>query len=280
MTFLHTARAAAALAILGTPLAAQTYSGSIEGGFASSDRFSTEDDIEVNPLRGGYIGGHGQVDINNFRLSINGRFEAFDDEGTDEPDETGPLHSGVLSLHAGYQFGSTYLGAFTTRGFFDGDVSENPVVGSLYGVEASVALNDVATAFVQIGQIEAIGDEDDNEFVGNTTRVGLNVAATDRVSAGFSAERGFSGDCFVDCGDEPGEFTSVTLDAAYALTDDIDLTGSVMVMDVVDFDDPDNARDTSIFLGARYNFGKSGGATALTAPMGGFRAAGWMEPLD
>ena len=47
-----------------------------------------------------------------------------------------------------------------------------------------------------------------------------------------------------------------------------------------DEDDDDTGTESTLYLGARWNFGARSEQTALTTPMGGFQAAGWMNPLD
>lgn len=71
-----------------------------------------------------------------------------------------------------------------------------------------------------------------------------------------------------------------TLDASYAVTDQMDIVARYAYLDVFDEDDRDTGTASTFYLGARWNFGARSEQTALTTPMGGFQAAGWMDQLD
>jgi hypothetical protein len=70
------------------------------------------------------------------------------------------------------------------------------------------------------------------------------------------------------------------LDGSYAVSDKMDVVVRISSMNVYDEDDDDTGTESSIYLGARWSFGAPAGQSALTTPMGGFQAAGWMAPLD
>lgn len=266
--------------LLAAPVAAQDWVGNIEGGLFSTDRTSTDTAIVGSPFAGAYIAGQSQRNFGDYRLSFDGRFEMTDDEGLDDVYESGPLHSGVIGLHFGREFGAAYVGAFAAVGYFDGYDSDDPMTGSLAGLEASYTLPVGAMLYAQVGAMDAIGDPGDNEYVGYAARVGAKHQFNDRIIAGLSYEFGEAEDCFVDCGDQPGEFSLVTLDAAYAITDNMDLVARYAYLDVYDVNDDDTGTESNIYLGARWNFGPRAAQTALTTPMGGFQAASWMAPLD
>ena len=259
---------------------AQGWSGNIEGGFFGTDRTSTDTDIEGSPFSGLYLGGQAQMNYGSTMVSIDGRYEVIDDQGLNYTYESGPVHGGVLGLHVGQEFGAAFVGVFAAAGYFDAYEQDGPESGTILGLEASYALPSNTKLYAQIGAVEAIGDPNDNEYVGYAGRLGAMHDYSEAISVGASFEFGQSDDCFVDCGDQPGEFTSFTLDGAYAVSSNIDAVGSIMYMDVYDEDDDDTGTDLSVFIGLRMNLGGTASNSALTTPMGAFRAAGWMEPLD
>jgi opacity protein-like surface antigen len=272
--------------VFAAPLAAQDWVGSVEGGLFSTDRTSTDTTIVDSPYTGYFVAGQTQRNFGDYRLSVDGRLEMMDDKDIDDVDKTGPVHSGVIGLHFGREFGDAYFGAFAAAGNFDGYESNSPMTGTLAGLEGSYTLPIGAVLYAQVGAMEAIGDPDDNEYVGYAARVGAKHQFNDRISAGLSYEFGQSNDCFVDCPDdenevdEPGVFSMVTLDASYAVTDQMDIVARYAYLNVFDEDDDDTGTESTFYLGARWNFGARSEQTALTTPMGGFQAAGWMEPLD
>ncbi|MBN2905828.1 MAG: hypothetical protein JXJ18_03860 [Rhodobacteraceae bacterium] len=278
-TPLLVASLAAGLAVA-TSAPAQTWSGSVEGGLYATDRTSTDTDIEGSPFAGAYIGGMAENHFGAYRFSIDGRVEYMSDQGKDDPYVTGPVHSGVLGLHFGREFGASYVGAYVATGIFDGYNSNSPMSGSMYGLEASHTITGDVNVFGQAGYMRAIGDANDNEYKGFVARLGMSAPLTDRLNAMVSLDGGRSDDCFVDCGNQPGRYIGLTIEADYALNDKYAVVGSISHMSVYDEDDDDTGTDTSLFLGVRMNFGATGSSKALTTPISGFRAAGWMEPLD
>ena len=280
--------------VFAAPLAAQDWVGSVEGGLFSTDRTSTDSTIVDSPYTGYFVAGQTQRNFGDYRLSVDGRLEMMDDKGIDDVYETGPVHSGIIGLHFGREFGDAYFGAFAAAGYFDGVASESPMTGTLAGLEGSYTLPVGAVLYAQVGAMEAIGGGEDNKYVGYAARVGAKHQFNDRISAGLSYEFGQSNDCFVDCGRvrgpsgagalsgevEPGEFSMATLDASYAVTDQMDIVARYAYLDVFDENDSDTGTASTLYLGARWNFGARSEQTALTTPMGGFEAAGWMRPLD
>lgn len=266
--------------VFAAPLAAQDWAGSVEGGLFLTDRTSTDTTIVDSPYIGYFVAGQTQRSFGNYRLSADGRLEMMNDKGIDDVYETGPVHSGIIGLHFGHEFGAAYFGAFAAAGYFDGYNSESPMTGTLAGLEGSYT-NPVGTVlYAQVGAMAAIGYPGDNEYIGYAARVGAKHQFNERIAAGLSYEFGQSSDCFVDCYNEPGEFSMVTLDASYAVTDQIDIVTRYAYLNVFDEDDNDTGTGSTFYMGARWNFGPRSEQTALTTPMGGFQAAGWMEPLD
>ncbi|WP_372841842.1 hypothetical protein [Phaeovulum sp.] len=268
-------------ALIATGAQAQEWQSSAGGGLFVSQRSSTDTDIDGNPFVGTYLTGEIARDFGALRLSIDGRLEFMSDGGEDDVYVTGPLHAGVLGLHLGRDFGKFYGGAFLGAGLFDGYDSDSPMSGTIGGLEFAVAVNEMISVTGQLGYLNAIGDPTDNEFEGMIARVGVDAQVSDRTLLSFSAENGFSKDCFVDCGDQPGEYFGLTVGAEYALNDRVTLVGSLTSLRIEDYDDPDTGTDTSVFVGARIAFGAAApSGPRLHTPIMPLRAAGWMEPLD
>ncbi len=183
-------------------------------------------------------------------------------------------------MHFGKETGSLYVGAFAAAGWFDGYDSDEPMVGHLYGVEAGKTLSNNVFVYAQIGKGEAIGDPGDNEFIGLVGRIGGSYQINDKLRLGGSFETGRSNECFVDCGDQPGQYFGLTVDAQYAIVGQTSLVATLSGLRVEDYDDPDTGTDVSLFLGVRQSFGGSDPLSAMNTPMQMFRAAGYMETLD
>ena len=259
---------------------AQGWETAIEGGLWATSRSSTDTTISDDPFYGAYIGGYARRDINQLRFTIDGRIEMMSDKGINDTYDTGPVHTGVLGLHLGREFGPTYVGAYAAFGKFDGYDESYPMDGYTIGIEAEHRINSRSSVFGQLGYLEAIGDPGDNEFKGPSARIGYRNQFSDRLGAMFTLDWGYSSDCFVDCGDQPGEYFGAGIEMDYALNDRLDLVGSIQHLRIEDYDDPDTGTDTSVYVGVRWNFGNPGRKNTLSTPITGFKAAGWMEPLD
>lgn len=262
-----------------TPVLADSWNGYIEGGLKQSHRSNTDTDIAEPGFHGGWVAGYAQTQTGNLRFAIDGRYEIIGDNGIDDTSDTGPVHAGGFALHLGREFGRTYVGALAGISLFDGYDSERAMSGEFLGIEAEHQLNGRTSLFGQFGYASLIGDETDNEFEGTFARIGVSRQFGDKVNAIFSLDHGYSSDCFVDCGDQPGEYFGVSVEGQYALRDNLLLTGGLRHLRIEDYDDEDTGEDLSVFVGLRLNFG-GGSQSNLTTPVALSQAAGWMEPLD
>lgn len=96
---------------------------------------------------------------------------------------------------------------------------------------------------------------------------------------GWRAISGERPDIFVDCGDVPGEYLTAGVTVDYRLSDTLAAYAKYEYINIYDFNDNDTGTESNIMLGVRMSFG-AGNANLLATPMGAFKAAGWMEPLD
>lgn len=269
------------LCILGGSASAQDWAADLDFGALVSDRQSTDTDIVGSPFIGGYVGGYASGNIGMFSVAIDGRYELTGDEGLNDVYLTGPLHSGVLGLHFGANFGPVYAGVFAAKGFVDGYDSEKPMNGTVQGIELAYAVSPTINVMAQLGAAKAIGSDGDNEYDGYAAKIAVDAKISDTLGLSFALENGRSEDCFVDCGDQPGEYFGVSFGANYALNDKITLVGSINSLRIEDYDDPDTGKDLTLYLGARYTLGDVPTPTRrLTTPISVFKAAGWMSPLD
>ena len=248
------------------------------GGIMLSQRDSTDTDIVGSPFKGAFLEGYGATDIGGLRFAIDGRVEVIDDEGRDDVYETGPVHSGVLGLHLGKEVNGNLVGGYVAVGMFDGSVSDSPMRGWTAGIEAERALGNGAI-YGQLGYVRAVGDEGDNEFDGANLRVGYTRQFNDSWSGMAAIEVAHSGDCFEDCGGDWGRAVSAEFGVTYSTASDWDLTGSLRFTKIT-ANTEDEAHDKSLYLGVSKSFGGKPTSSSLRTPMGGFRAAGWMAPLD
>jgi hypothetical protein len=266
-------------AVAATGAQAQSWEGSLEGGFFLTDRTSTDTPIEDSPFLGTYFGGYASMNMGSLKFAIDGRAEFTDDKGADDVYVTGPLHTGVLGLRLGSQVSNTYFGAFAGAGWFDGYDSEDPMHGSIYGVEVEHFLGNGASVYAQLGRAKAIGDPGDNEFIGYDAKIGYLTPVNYRTTLNVSLESAYSPDCFEDCGaSQWGRYTTFGLEGTYSLTDRMDLVGAITYAKIT-ANTEDDGKSTNVYLGIRVPFGAKP-KSALRTPMGAFHAAGWMAPLD
>ncbi|MCP4122542.1 MAG: hypothetical protein GY751_12385 [Bacteroidetes bacterium] len=270
-----------------SPVYGQGPTGAVDIGAWSTDRESTDTDIEREPFLGYSIGGYLTTnDRYGFRYTLDGRYEQIDDDGlrgkygTDSVDYSGPVHTGIIGIHAGKSFHNVYVGVYGGVGFFDGyDDDHDPMRGKTLGVELEYEASQNVNLFAQLGAVSAIGDEDDNEFKGPNARVGASAQFTDRFGAAINFEMARSNKCFEDCGGDWGRYKSLGVEVNYKLTDHFDLFAAYEKQDIT-ANDEDDAETSNIFLGIRMPFGGAKGRNNLETPMGAFNAAGWMHPLD
>lgn len=249
-------------------------------GVFGSDRVNTDTDIEGSPFVGGYLDAYGSTTFaNGLRFAVDGRIEIINDQGRDDPYVTGPVHSGVFGVHLGRDFGPAYVGGFAAYGLFDGYDSDAPMSGWMAGIEAERAFSDTVTGYVQVAYIEAIGDPGDNEFIGYNANIGGKVALNDRLDLGLGLETAYSPECFEDCSGDWGRSFGAVINATYAVNDLVGVTAGIRHQAIV-ANTEDFGADTSVFLGVTLTPGRSKPTSSLRTPIGGFVAAGWMEPLD
>ncbi|MBW6506399.1 MAG: hypothetical protein K0B00_06565 [Rhodobacteraceae bacterium] len=257
---------------------AQGWETSFDGGLFATDRFSTDTEIEGSPFLGTYLGGYAGTRFGSLKFAIDGRAEFTDDRGADDVDETGPLHTAVLGARLGSQFANTYFGAFVGAGWFDGYDSEDPMRGDIYGVEVEHFLSNGASVYAQLGHVRAIGDPGDNEFIGYDAKIGYLTPVGPRTTLNFSLEQAYSSECFEDCGGDWGRYVALGVEANYKLSERVDLVGAINYATIF-ANTEDWGSEANLYLGVRVPFGARP-TSALRTPMGGFHAAGWMEPLD
>lgn len=263
------------------PTFAQDWHGMIEGGLFASNRDSTQEDILVRPLYGYFLDGAVSRDFGALKFSLDGRVEFGDGRGEDDIDFTGPLHAGVLGLHLGTDLGNTYVGGFVATGIFDGYDSEDPMSGEMAGLEIVHPISPNVSLTAQLGWAELIGDPGDNEYIGYIAHIGVDAKINERMSASLGLDNGRSENCFVDCGDVPGQYFGVSLGLDYQMSEALTLVGELNQLRVLDYDDADSGSDLSLYLGARMTFGaKGGGSGQPRTPIQVYRAAGYMDSLD
>jgi hypothetical protein len=281
MTILKNASLALALAGFAAVSGAQAqgFAGSVEGGFQMTDRTNTANNIVNSPYFGGYLAGYGSLGLGRVALAFDGRGEFTYDRGYDNVLATGPLHTGVVGARAGTRFGNIYVGAFAGIGFFDGRDSDQPMRGSIYGIETEYFLPGGGSLYAQLGQARAIGsDAEDNEFDGIDYKIGALFPVNAKSTVEISAEHAISSQCFQDCGDL-GRNVVFGLEGVRRLTDRIDLVGTIDYAHVTTNAKATHATSMDVFVGIRVPLGARP-TSALRTPMAAFQAASWMHPTD
>lgn len=269
--------AASAVALsMASPVSAQKVTGAVDLSYFSSDRDSSDTDIVDSPFGGISIGGFATTTFSNgLRLTGDLRYNKIDDDGLNDVYESGPEQSGALGVHVGKEFGKLYAGGYVAYGRFDGYEKDS---GHTYGIETEYAVASNVDLFAQLGRVKANGDKGDNEFEGLNYRVGVSTMLMEKLGMTFAYEYAKSDDCFEDCGDQWGKYTAVALDLSYKLNKKFDLLASFENQDIT-ANTEDVASVGNISFGVRYSFGGAS-RNNLATPIGGFKAAGWAEPLD
>jgi predicted porin len=152
------------------------------------------------------------------------------------------------------------------------------MTGWTAGLEAEYKVGN-GSVFGQIGYVEAIGDPGDNEFEGVNVRAGYQNQLAENWRGFLALEFAESNDCFEDCGGDWGRYTAAELGAEYSFENDWKLYSSLRIASIV-ANTEDTGTDNTLYFGFRKSFGSKPVSSALRTPLGGFYAAGWMEPLD
>ena len=276
------------MAIIGTPANAEI-AGGLDMSFISSDRKSTDTDITGDPFSGVLVNGFITKSFDNgYRLTGDASWESisttYSGDGDCEDDDecykhTGPDHVGVIGLHLGRVFDPLYVGAYIASGYTNG--FEEEINGSVsFGIEAEYKLSEKVNIFAQLGKVEdAIGAEGDNEYEGRSWRLGASAQLTDKLHASLDYEYSKSDNCFEDCEGDWGDIKVVDVDITYAITDDFYLIAGFEKQEIR-ANSEDRADVDNLSIGVRVPFGGSNGINNLSTPSAGYKAAGWMAPLD
>lgn len=126
---------------------------------------------------------------------------------------------------------------------------------------------------------DAIGDYGDNEYEGRSWRLGASAQLTDKLHASLDYEYSKSDNCFEDCEGDWGDIRVVDVDITYAITDDFYLIAGFEKQEIR-ANSEDSADVDNLSIGVRVPFGGSNGINNLSTPSAGYKAAGWMAPLD
>ncbi len=196
--------------------------------------------------------------------------------------DVAPSAVNSAGLHFGREFGANYVGAFVGMNWFQGGTGGSNSAnrgGTLYGVEASVAVTDSFTAYGHIGRADMIGDSDDTQFVGPFIRLGVADQITDKVSVAAEVEAGSSPHDFEDGGNS-GEYMVLTLSGDYEFKPQLIGTISISSMRIR-ANTEDTGQDSQINFGLRIPFGETQNnrGNLATSYRPGLAAA-WAETLD
>ena len=274
------------MAITGTPATAEI-TGALDMSFIASDRKSTDTGLEGDTFKGILVNGFITKSFDNgYRLTGDANWESISTtyDYTNNYNNKGPDHVGVIGLHLGRVFDPLYVGAYIASGYTNGEKEINGSVS--FGIEAEYKLSEKVYIFAQRGKVEdVISSEGDQEYEGRSWRLGVSAQFTDKLHASLDYEGSKSDDCFEDCVDSGtgsnqwGDIRVVDVDITYAITDDFYLIAGFerqkIRANIEDRADVDN-----LSIGVRVPFGGSNGNNNLSTPSAGYKAAGWMLPLD
>ena len=267
------------VAVFAMPATAEQFNNSLELGFYSSSRQSSDSSgaADDGPFSGLYVAGqYGRTLGSGLELGVDLRYEALDEDAEDI-DDYGRIDTGVLGLHLGTMTASgVYAGGFAGVGYFAAEDGDDTTTGYIVGGEIEKDLGGFAP-FAQVAYVSAEPDPDDNAFVGMVYRVGASVEVTPATNVMVSYEGGLSPDIFED-EDESGSFGIFSLSGSYSFTSNIDVVAAVSA-ETYTANTEDEAREGNFYLGVRYNIG-GGQPSALTTPMGAFKAVDWASELD
>ncbi len=268
--------------------AGPAFSGSVTASYLASDMFSTDDDDAWNSFSGLSVEGYVAAEFANgivVSADVSWLYRDLSPYGDprNEYRNQGPREFEVLGLHVGKNFGSFYAGGFAAIGFqqtdLDYDIMREGFIGGLEGKKSFGKL----TVFGQLAymdwQYEAWdGFEPDNGFTGMMSRFGVSYDFSDRLSAMFDFEYGYSPNWFEDDGDW-GELMVGQIQLAYALNERFDIIAGY---EYGQFraNTEDDGYESNITLGIRMSFGGASGFNVLSTPVQGFAAAGWAKTND
>ncbi len=271
-----------------TAQAAPSFSGSVTASYLASDTFSEDDDDQWNSFGGVTVEGYVTAEFaNGFAVTtdVSWLYRDLSAEGApgSEYRNQGPREFEVLGVHVGKNFGGLYAGAFAGIGFQQTDLNYNIMrAGYIGGLEAKKSFGKL-TVFGQVAYMDWRyedwdGFPPDNGFTGMMSRVGLSYEISDRLSAMFDFEYGYSPDWFEDAGDW-GELMVGQLQLAYAITDRFDIVAGY---EYGQFraNTEDDGYESNLTIGVRMNFGGASGFNELSTPVQGFAAAGWAKTTD
>ena len=269
--------------------AAPSFSGSITASYLASDMWSTDDDDQWNSFSGVSVEGYVTAEFANglqVTTDISWLYRdlsAYGNPSTEYSDQ-GPREYEVLGLHVGKNFGSLYVGAFGAVGFQQTDMNSSIMrPGFVGGLEAKKSFGKL-TVFGQVAYMDwrydtwANRPTPDNGFSGLLSRVGASYQFSDRLSAMFDFEAGYSPDYFEDYGDW-GELLVGQLQVAYAITDRLDIVAGYEY-GTFTANTEDSGYESNVTIGVRMNFGGASGFNELSTPVQGFAAAGWAQTTD
>lgn len=190
----------------------------------------------------------------------------------------------MLGVHVGKNFGTLYAGAFGAIGFQQTDLNYSAMrEGYIGGLEAKKSFGKL-TVFGQLAYMDwrydtwANQPTPDNGFSGMMSRVGASYQISNRLSAMFDFEYGYSPNYNEDYGDW-GEAMVGQLQLAYAITDRLDIVAGY---EYGQFraNTEDDGYESNATIGVRMNFGGASGFNELSTPVQGFAAAGWAKTTD
>jgi len=195
-----------------------------------------------------------------------------------------------IGLHYQYVLSDRLsLGLFGGHGRADHDDPREDYIVNFIGVEGIYDAGNDVTFFAQLGSVDSPNSESQSSSgydSGQIYRLGIAYTGIERTSILFDLEFGQSKEYEDD--DEPGDFLVVGLSGETLLKSNPNwsINYGVRFGNYDAKNDPDDIKETTFTIGARYNFGRARGNVdrvengLIGLPYTPLRASAWTPALD
>ncbi len=195
-----------------------------------------------------------------------------------------------IGLHYQYSLSDRLsLGVFGAHGRADHDDPREDYIVNFVGIEGIYDAGNDVTFFAQLGSVDSPNSEEQSSSgydSGQIYRLGIAYTGLERTSILFDIELGQSKE--YEDSDEPGDFLVVGLSGETLLKTNPSwsINYGVRFGSYDARNDPDRIKETTVTIGARYNFGRVRGNVhrvedgLIGLPYTPLRASAWTPALD
>jgi hypothetical protein len=239
-------------------------------------RWANEDENDAVSFGGLYGAFALEADVDSLVFGLDGYGEWLSIADADPDVTNGSL--AIVGAQIGTRFNDWYFGGFGTLASYPDAENNDQFFGYAAGVQAAVDIQS-ALLFGRLGYAYAPNEDFDNDeegFVGPFVEAGAAFSLTEDFAVMANVGYGYSAN--FDTSDDPGEYVSWGIKAAYKLPGDLNLNLVASYEGIHAFDDDDESNTShSVKLGISIPFGDEGTAVdalrPLASPTAPFRAS-------